>query len=332
MSGWIKIIVVTILAVAACVAGGCGRKRPSAEESPDNAAPAAAEAPLSSSAPGEPIPIEPDNPLPVPDPLPNPLDDLDQAIGQQEYDYAIVLFRLAIDRRGEDVDLLKGMASMLLAADRDTEAAAVCHRILQQEPDNTTAQFNLAVAYIRMGQYYEAEAPLRRVLDKDPDNSEARYNLAAALQAQSKLNEARDVWEALAADENAPPDTHVHLGVVLMELTEFDTAFARFQEAVKLAPDDCEAWVNLAAAARATRSYGYAVVALKRATELRPNDAAIWADLGNTLLGIYRRDADTSPRVLPDAMAALRRSLELDPIQPDVRKRIEEYGPLVPGG
>ena len=132
---------------------------------------------------------------------------------------------------------------------------------------------------------------------------------------------------------DAPADAHLHLGVLLMELTEFDAAFERFQQAVKVLPDDADAWVNLAAAARTTRSYGYAVVALKRATELSPEDATVWADLGRTLLGIYRRDADAPADVLPDAMAAMRRSLALDPDQPELRADLEEYGPLArPGG
>ena len=248
------------------------------------------------------------------------------ALDERRYADAIDILTDALADHPGDVTLLEGLATAYRHAGHHDLALGACQEILASAPGNPKAIYNSAVALMRLERYDEAEAPLRQLLTIQPDHLEALTNLAVCLQAQGKLAQAHDAWQDLLAVENTAAN-HFDIGVILMDLGEPAAALTHFRKAAALDPTDHDAQMNLAAAARAAGSYGFAVVALRQATELRPDDAAGWAELGETLLVIYQSNQARHGPMLAEAVDAWRKSLAINPDQPTIQHRVGTFGP-----
>ena len=314
------------LALALMLAAGCGGKTESDQQAEQAPAPAAD---------SERAEADPRRPPVIVRPLPRTSDPQSEALeaglaalASERYAEAIEIFNDALADHPDEPVLLQGLATTYQQAGHHDLALDVCQQILASAPADAKALYNAAVALMRLERFEEAEAPLRKLLTIQPDHLEALTNLAVCLQAQGKLAEAHDAWQDLLAVENTAAN-HFDIGVILMDLGEPAAALDHFRQAAALDPADHEVRMNLAAAARAAGSYGFAVVALRQATELRPDDPAGWAELGETLLVIYQSNQARHGPMLAEAVAAWRKSLAIDPDQPTIQHRVGTYGPRV---
>lgn len=84
--------------------------------------------------------------------------------------------------------------------------------------------------------------------------------------------------------------------------------------AAEAAPGDAKAWRRLGMAHYERGEFAQAAAALDRATQLIPNDANLWS-----LLGEARAKADERNPMPPEALAAFRKALAIDPKDPPAR-------------
>ncbi len=249
----------------------------------------------------------------------------DRALARSDAAAAAECFYLALDIDPAHPGALRGLATALAAAGRYREVVPVYRMIHGIAPEDTVALYNLAVALSKTQQFTEASRLYRQLLARDADDVRSRYNLAVLYQAQGKLDDARRAWLKVLARAAHLASAHTSLGEVLVDLGDQQGAMLAYAEAAKLRPKSVTAWMNLATAAQGAGSYGRAIVATKRATKLSPDDAGIWARLGELYLALHR--ATGQDRFLANAVAAWRRSLELNPAQPQLRSYVETYGP-----
>ncbi len=252
-----------------------------------------------------------------------------QALARNDATAAAECFYRALDIDPGHPDALRGVATALAALGRYRQAVPVYRMIHKIAPKDPLALYNLAVALSKTHQFTKASQAYRQLLARDPDDVPSRYNLAVLYQAQGKLEYARRAWREVVAREPRLLSAHTALGEVLVDLGDPEGAMLAYAEAAKLRPELASGWLNLATAAEGAGSYGRAIVATKRAAELSANDAVIWARLGELYLVIHR--ATKEDRFLADAVAAWRRSLELNAEQPKLRGYVQTYGSAVPG-
>jgi tetratricopeptide (TPR) repeat protein len=250
----------------------------------------------------------------------------DLALADGKADAAAAHFRLALEEDPNHADALAGLAMSLLMAGRHTEAVAVYRKLLDVRPDDRTAWHNLALALVRTGELFEAEHLYLRLLDREPDFIEARANLATLHQARGKLADAAKQWRAVIAQDPERANAWANLGEVLVDLGEAEQAMLAYAEAAKLEPKLASAWLNYAVAAQEAGSGGRAMAALERAIKLAPYDPEPWRMLGDVKLQLYRATEDKA--LLTGAIAAWRKSLELDRHQPQLKERLDLYEPL----
>jgi len=89
-------------------------------------------------------------------------------------------------------------ANAYLSLDQPTAAIPHLRRLRLLDPGNTAAQNNLAVAYTRMGNYQEAEKVLLDILNTEPENSIAYFNLAACYALQNRPEKVVEIFERAA--------------------------------------------------------------------------------------------------------------------------------------
>jgi Ca-activated chloride channel homolog len=86
-----------------------------------------------------------------------------------------------------------------------------------------------------------------------PDDPRARYNLADALYKNGKLDEARAIYEALAADPRSPlaAAARYNLGNAFFQKKDYANAARAYRDALRLTPGDADTRRNLELALRA---------------------------------------------------------------------------------
>ena len=268
----------------------------------------------------------------------------DKALANGQTELSIDCFRRATqaDRKNADAHRGLAMAIFALASGQDSliesrrqyrRAAEVYQTILKLEPKDETARFNLALAMMRSGGSTQAAEMFQSLLTSEKFAARATFNMAVILSSHGKLTQAAVLLRQLIKSKNnmGPADladAYSRLGEVLSDLDDRKGALEAYKEAASLTPNEVAGWLNLAAAARAQGSYGYAVTATRKAIKLSPFNAEIHLRLGNVLLELHR--ATLEDRFLEDAVAAWRESLKIDPSQTALRRRVDIYSRKAP--
>ncbi len=107
--------------------------------------------------------------------------------------------------------------------------------------------------YYRQSQFDLAERQYKEALQKDPNNFTAQYNLANALYQQKRYQEATGILKKLqqnTADNAIKQAAFYNEGVVHTKEKDLETSIAAYKAALRLEPNDQQARENLQKAMR----------------------------------------------------------------------------------
>ncbi len=186
---------------------------------------------------------------------------------------------------GSSVDS-KWLPKAIELQQRGMNAEAIClyRRHLACHRQDTTALFNLAVAFHQLGQYRQAVATYRQLLQNDPNRPDVWFNLAGALE------EAGDNEGAVAAYRRAialKPDywaAHFNLGLLLELVGDLENAAAALENAAQANPGHSKTWLRLADLLARLKKMAGAQKAYEKAIALDPQLWQAYNNLGNLLL------------------------------------------------
>jgi Ca-activated chloride channel family protein len=102
--------------------------------------------------------------------------------------------------------------------------------------------------YYQLSQFDAAEGQYRKALEMDPNNNTAQYNLANALQKQKKYDEAIQVLEQLTSSTNnktIKSSSYYNQGVAYTKSKNLEASIEAYKNALRLNPADQEARENL---------------------------------------------------------------------------------------
>ncbi|HEX6852369.1 MAG TPA: tetratricopeptide repeat protein [Candidatus Polarisedimenticolaceae bacterium] len=215
---------------------------------------------------------------------------------------------------------------------------------IEADPYFMGAYNNLALAYQERGDLASAIDLYERALEKSPRNAIVQNNLASVRYAQGDLEEAARLWRGAAESDPKYASPRNNLAGIAIARGNLEEAERWLQEALALDPeygdarvnlalvhrgrgDDAAARTELARAARDPRARatallhrgefelakgraGEARIALELLTRETPSLVEGWNLLGEA----YRREGRVA-----DAAAAWRKSIELEPNQPNIK-------------
>ena len=167
-------------------------------------------------------------------------------IKQKKYADAEPLLKTAVERDPHDPALNAQLATALLAQGKTDEALPVLETLRQLEPDNPAVDQMLADAYSEGGHPEKADPIYARLALAKPGNEEILAGQGQNLLREHLYNQAQQV----------------------------------FERAVKLKPDDGDAWSGLAFAASENKQYQVALDALSMRSKYLPETPAtyfLWA-------------------------------------------------------
>jgi tetratricopeptide (TPR) repeat protein len=119
---------------------------------------------------------------------------------------------------------------------------------IRQAPTYLSAYNTLGVIYLRAGDARQAERVLAHVIERQPANTRAMFNLMLALNRQDRFAESARWQRRLAELEPEPPFHYFQLGQAAMQRGDFEAARAWFAKEVARADyhHEFQFWLGLA--------------------------------------------------------------------------------------
>jgi tetratricopeptide (TPR) repeat protein len=166
-------------------------------------------------------------------------------------------------------------------------------QLAEEAPDSPEVHFGLARAQLERRDADAAIVELQKVVELEPDNVDAQYELGR-VQLRMKADAAAAVPPLEKAVELKPDNTIylTTLGTALVNAQRFDDAVGVLTKATEL-PDyaSAEGFLSLGQAYVNLKRYKEAVPVLEKATTLAPDQAVIWATLGWAHFGLKDAEA-----------------------------------------
>src|SRR4051812_9254896 len=143
-----------------------------------------------------------------------------------------------------------------------------------QQPDDAALKIDAAAQLIDEGKFGEAIAALKKIVAAHPKNTTAKYELALAYAAKGDHARCRTMIEPLAAVEGrAQVDALALLGNCLGGMGEHERALAAYRKGLKLAPSDASILYNLSVALVKDEKLDEARQLLETDLRANPSDA-----------------------------------------------------------
>jgi len=184
-------------------------------------------------------------------------------------------------------------------------------------PRNSILQNSLGTVYLDSGQADKAIAAFEKAIELQPDYEEAISNLAMLYKGRGDSAKANEYADRLIELKPEKSDVRVSLALLLSSLNRNDEAVRLLTAVLEQEPDNFKALVSLGKMHLRRGDPRQAVTLLERAGRVQGAVPQLWNDLAQAYAGLGRKD---------EARKALRRSMELNPDQPEIARRLTEIG------
>ena len=156
----------------------------------------------------------------------------------------------AVELAPQRADLRDELGTIRAQRNQFADAEESFRESLRLQPDFELAHFHLGVVWLQEQHLEEAASELRKAIELVPKDGLAHYYLAKTLSAQSvsaqsKSPEALEELRKAAALKPDWFDLQIELGLASQRAGDGEGAVAAFGEAVKLRPQDAEAYNDL---------------------------------------------------------------------------------------
>lgn len=214
------------------------------------------------------------------------------------------------------VAALRDAAQALTDLERWEEAARLLAQLRELQPNDAALIFECGVLNLRLRRWIDAIHDFQCVTTLAPQDARAWFNLAAANQAARRLDAAEQAWNRVLELTPDDPRARAHRGETRLDLHAWSAAEADFRALVERAPDDAAARLNLSLALRSQGRAREALEVLEAGLQLRPRDVRL-LNRAASILAASPPDG-TGPPARQAAIDYCRRSLSIDPSQPEI--------------
>ncbi len=228
-----------------------------------------------------------------------------------------------ITPRDFDAQFYHGL--MLHMLDRVREAIGAYLRALSIRPDDFRATLNLATAYYQLDENAKALEFGLRAVSLNPRDGAARFNLGSIYAALGRHNEA--IVEYQQATELLPltPELLMNLADSLGKVDRYAEMRTTLAEVIRSEPT-AAAYERLGFAEFRLRHYDDSQKAFESALELEPDYYPALNGLGVCMLNRWIWSSKSNDLARERGVAALRRSLQIEPDQPRIVELLSRYG------
>ena len=178
----------------------------------------------------------------------------------------------------------------LIAQGRLLKAEDICRQFLQKVPHHVEAMRLLADIGMRFGVLDDAEFLLQNAVEFEPENLQVRIDYVQALRKRQKFQLALQQTAILRESAPENPQFKSLFAVESMQMGDYDTALATFDEVLDQIPGDPVTLTSKGHAYKTMGEYELAVKSYRDAIESQPQHGEAYYSLAN--LKVYTFDDD----------------------------------------
>lgn len=175
-----------------------------------------------------------------------------------------------------------------------SQAINMFRKVMEHDPYNYEAQFNIGLAYLYWGKYQTAVDEFTKALKLNPRSAMAYGNMGVAYEQWGKSRQAMDALYRAVKLDPGNADMQMNLATVFMNLDMMDNAIAQYKEVIRLDGSRADAPLNLAKCLYNKGKYPEAKEYLKRAILIEPINAEAHWELGNIF---WKREGNTDEAI-----------------------------------
>ncbi len=209
--------------------------------------------------------------------------------------------------------------------DRLREAVQAYLSALSIKPEDFNANLNVATAYLQLNQPALALPYAQKAVRIDPRSQNAMVNLGAIYSTLGKHGEAVDAYRSAASLGDLSTPIAVNLVASLIKIDKISRAENTLTTMLQLHPEDARLHERMGYVKFKLGSYDESAAAYQHALKLAPNDTASLNGLGAVHMTRFLLNRDDFPS-RDKAVAAWRKSVQIDPAQPRILDLINRYG------
>lgn len=162
------------------------------------------------------------------------------------FDEAEKLYRTILRDNPKNVDAIRMLGRIALAARRHGDAERLFQRAIELAPDFVGALSDLARLYREQSRFEEAIACSERVVALEPASAQSHFQLAGILAPAAFTYRAIESYEKAIELEPKFAGAHLGLGHTLKTVGRQEEAIAEYRECIRLRPDNGESYWSLA--------------------------------------------------------------------------------------
>ena len=209
-----------------------------------------------------------------------------EATGDEET--AQTAYRRVLDRQPQSAlasEATAGLVHLLLKQQKNSDAEALLKSSLERDPDNMALNAQLAATLIALGKNDEALPVLEKLHQLEaksasPESLSVDEMLADAYSQAGHPEKADPIYARMALARPQDAEILTEQGKNLTREQRYPEAQEVFERAVKLKPDDGDAWSGLAFAASENKQYSTTLQALTMRAKYLPETSGsyfLWA-------------------------------------------------------
>src|ERR1017187_4789322 len=153
------------------------------------------------------------------------------------------------------------------------EAVILLQNAIKLDPAYADAHYELAKCYLKLGIWKGAFTELKRTVEVAPSNWKAQLDLGNMLLAGKEYGEAESKAKLVLAADPQNVDAHTLLAKVTAALGDSQGSLDEMQQAIRIAPDRSNSYLNLARLQVEAKQFPAAEGSYKKAMALDPRSA-----------------------------------------------------------
>ncbi|MCL2689290.1 MAG: tetratricopeptide repeat protein [Chitinispirillia bacterium] len=196
------------------------------------------------------------------------------------FDQAVTHFQRLVQMQPNNFEAQYNLALAYLGWGRHSQAIDNFLKATRLRPNSSHAWSNLAVAYQNMGRTNDAVNALNRAVRADPSNVTARINLASMYAATGKNNQAIQEYLAIVNGGHRESGVLLNLAKCLITANRIEDAKKYLRDAIAADPNNVEARYELADIFwRLEKDPAKAINELNLAISVRPDVGGLYDQL-----------------------------------------------------
>jgi len=228
-----------------------------------------------------------------------------------------------IEPRNFDAQFYHGLTLQLL--DRVQEAIRAYLRALAIRPNDFEANLNLASAYLQLDEPVQAMPYAQRAVALRSDSGPARANLAGVYAALGRYEAAVTEYQQAAELMELGPELLLSMADALGYLERYGEMASTLDQLIRIEPSPA-AYERMGKAMFKLRRYDQALQFFTEAVNMDPSYYPAHNGIGVCLLNRYLWSEQKDTRAREQAIAALRKSLQIEPRQTRIVELVRRYG------